>query len=87
VNTSTNQNSWTGHDHQAGGEISLTGSLGPSTVTGGFDMYMQSKNASGYWYYWPSRSTHVDAPCGPNPSGYCLNGYPYYTYEWSWNKG
>lgn len=54
--------------------------------TGGFDLYLQSKSASGSWYYWPSQTYRTDAPCGPNPAGYCLNGFPYYTYEWSWNK-
>lgn len=87
VATGTTQSSWTGHDHEAGGEIALSGTLDPTTVTGGFDMYLQDKNAAGSWYYWPKQLSSIDARCGPNPPGYCLNGFPYYTYEWSWNKG
>lgn len=85
--------------NEAGGELGVpfecpgprspqcNSDLDPDESTGGFDLYLESKSPSGSWYYWPSQTYITDAPCGPNnPAGYCLNGYPYYTYEWSWNK-
>ena len=100
VGTSTDQSSWTGCPGcaRAGGEVAVYYECpGPrssdcgtdfdtSESAGPFDLYLESKNTAGGWYYWPSQTQFTDLGCGPNPSGYCLNGYPYYTYEWSWNK-
>lgn len=94
VGTSTSQNAWQScSDHtscnSAGGEIQIDNIYGPDPTqsTGGFDLYLQSKTpGTGVWYSWPVHTYLTDSPCGPNPSGYCLNGYPYYPQEWSWNK-
>jgi len=102
VGTSTKQSYWTSCSavgcNEAGGELGVSfdcpgprpgtcgSDLDPSESAGGFDVYLQSKSTGGAWYYWPSAAYSTDLGCGPNPSGYCLNGYPYYTYEWSWNK-
>jgi hypothetical protein len=91
VGTSTDQTSWQSCSvtgcMEAGGEIGVgSGQLDTTQKTGAFDLYMQAKSLAGVWYYWPSHTYETDQSCGPFAQGYCLNGYPYYAYEWSWNK-
>lgn len=86
VGQSTIMSGTLGYYHDTGGEIYLTSSLGPQAHSNTFDMYSESKNTSGNWYYWYSHVGLINNGCGSYPQGYCLNGYAYYNYEWSWNK-